>query len=85
MRFIFSFGLITSGRARASILFGHINEIYYALTWSKNSISFELITFCINKLMSIDEKSKLLALGIAIIASVLMTGLTSSISMPNQI
>jgi hypothetical protein len=63
----FSFGLITSGRTRASILFGHIDEICYTLTWSKISITFELTTFCINKLMSVDEKSNTLTLGITML------------------
>jgi hypothetical protein len=43
MRFIFSLGLMISGRTRFLTINEHTNEICYTLTWSKNKIKFELV------------------------------------------
>ena len=41
IRFIFSLGLMISGRTRLlSSIKEHTNEICYTLTWSKNTIKF---------------------------------------------
>jgi hypothetical protein len=92
MRVIFSLGLMISGRTRLPIINEHINEICYTLTWSKNSIKFELkrliksssryaVEIIIyNKVIASSMKSQILmAIGVAIVASVLVTGLASSI------
>jgi hypothetical protein len=41
--FIFSLGLMINGRIRSLNINEHTNEICYTITWSKNTIKFELI------------------------------------------
>jgi hypothetical protein len=92
MRFIFSLGLMVNGRTRLPIINEHTNEICYTLTWTKYIIKFELIEtnrisspyvvgiILHNKIHVSSMKSQILmAIGIAIVASVLVTGLASSI------
>jgi hypothetical protein len=92
MRFIFSLGLMINGRTRLPIINEHTNEICYTLTWTKYIIKFELIEtnrisspyvvgiILHNKIHVSSMKSQILmAIGIAIVASVLVTGLASSI------
>jgi hypothetical protein len=92
VRVIFSLGLMISGRTRLPIINEHTNEICYTLTWSKYIIEFELIEtnrissryvvgiIIYNKIHVSSMKSQILmAIGIAIVASVLVTGLASSI------
>jgi hypothetical protein len=92
MRVIFSLGLMINGRTRFPNINEHINEICYILTWSKHTIKFELVELIefssryvtgiiiYNKFdVSLMKNQILMALGVAIVASVLVTGLTSSI------
>jgi hypothetical protein len=58
MRFIFSLGLIISGRTRFLNINEHTNEICYTLTWSKNKTKFELIET--NSDRVVDTSSQLL-------------------------
>jgi|GEM_PF-869826 len=92
MRFIFSLGLMINGRTRFPNINEHINEICYTLTWSKNTIklsSLRLIEFSSRYVIGIIIYNKFdvssmkgqifVAIGLAIVASVLVTGLASSI------
>ena len=92
MRVIFSLGLMINGRTRFPNINEHINEICYILTWSKHTIKFELVELIefssryvtgiiiyIKFDVSLMKNQILMALGVAIVASVLVTGLTSSI------
>jgi hypothetical protein len=85
-------GLMVNGRTRLPIINEHTNEICYTLTWTKYIIKFELIEtnrisspyvvgiILHNKIHVSSMKSQILmAIGIAIVASVLVTGLASSI------
>ena len=90
MRFIFSLGLMINGRIRSLNINEHTNEICYTLTWSKNTIKFELYRessrryvigiIIYSKIDVSSMKSQILmAVGVAIVASVLVTGFASSI------
>jgi hypothetical protein len=83
---------MVNGRTRLPIINEHTNEICYTLTWTKYIIKFELIEtnrisspyvvgiILHNKIHVSSMKSQILmAIGIAIVASVLVTGLASSI------
>jgi glucose uptake protein GlcU len=81
-----------NGRTRLPIINEHTNEVCYTLNWSKNTIKFELIEtiesssryvigiIIYNKIDVSSMKSQIMmAIGVAIVASVLVTGLASSI------